>query len=197
MERAVIGQQPFPHAILDGAFDVAQIARAAADWPKDDWPGWVRYDGRAQDKRASDLQTPLPPSCAELLRLMSRVPVEWLFDAPDLVPDLGLYGAGLHESETGHGVSLHLDADRHARLALQRVLSGALYVHSRWESEWGGELELWHADRSAASVRIAPLPGRLVIFDARGAAYHRVASVKAPEGIRRQSLAMFWYGRVS
>lgn len=184
---------PFPHTIRDGLFPPDLLAEAAASWPGPEWSGWHAYDDGMQSKQVSDLTAFLPRPYACLLHRMARL------DTSDfglrLVPDLGLWGAGLHQSGPGPGVALHEDADHHPRLGLQRALSAVLYVHPRWEPEWGGELELWHADQSGPAVRIEPLPGRLVVFDVRGTAYHRVAPVTAWGDVRRMSIALFWYGQ--
>src|SRR5687767_13971046 len=96
----------------------------------------------------------------------------------DRIPDLGLWGAGLHEMPAGsEGLGWHSDAERHPHLGLGRARSGVLYLCG------DGDLEF----RDGAKV--APAPGRLVIFD--GAAAHRVGAVTQ----LRRSISLFWYDR--
>jgi hypothetical protein len=183
---------PFPHLCLDGHLPAGLLAEAGRVWPARDWPGWIDYDrSHGGPKRASGLITPIPSACGELLRLLALLPVGEWFGIPDLIPDLGLWGAGLHQLDSGARLPLHLDAERHGRLHLGRVLSAVLYVHPEWETSWGGDLELW-SETERVAVSIAPLPGRLVLFDARGAC-HAVAPITGPAP--RQSLTMFWYSQ--
>ena len=185
---------PFPHLVLDGFFPGDILAAANDAWPDDTWPGWVQYSGERGQKRASDLLTPLPAACGELLRRMTLMGVADVLDHAQAIPDLSLWGAGLHEMGPGGSLPLHLDADRHARLGLERVLSTTLYVHPRWDEGWGGEFELYASRDGYVQQAIQPAPGRFVAFDARGDHYHAVAPVACPTGHARRSLALFWYG---
>ncbi len=186
--------EPFPHLILEDStvHDNDLIASVNQYWPAQNWPGWMQYSETCHTKRASNVVSELPPVVGECLRRVALLPWgEWM-DQKGLVPDLGLWGAGLHEMRPGERVSCHLDADYHPRLGLERRLSVMLYVHSRWESDWGGELELW--DGTSPVVSIEPLSKRLVALDTRGPSYHSVAPVCCPTGLTRRSLCLFFYG---
>jgi hypothetical protein len=183
---------PFPHLVLADPLPAGLVREAGDCWPAPDWPGWVVYDTGQHRKRAGDLATPLPPPCGALLHALALLPVGEWFGLPGLVPDLGLYGGGLHEMGLGDRVGPHRDADRHARLGLERVLSVVVFVHREWRDEWGGALELLTPLR-CPRVRLRPTPGRLVAFDCRGA-YHRVTPVTCPPGHARHSLALWYYG---
>lgn len=173
--------------VHDNLFPSGLVRAANLTWPAADWKGWVRYDPSYECKRASDLMAPLPSPAGLLLARMAAVPVaEWFPSWPALVPDLSLWGAGLHEMPTGPGLARHLDADTHARLGLRRVLTAVLWVHDEWLPEWGGELQL------GAGLAIVPAPGRLAVF-ACGEEWHEVRPVCCPPGASRRSLALFWY----
>jgi hypothetical protein len=188
----MIRLHPFPHLVLDNWIGPAELAAINASWPGDIWSGWHKYKAPWHWKRASDLTTPLPGPAAAVLTHLADVDVR-AFGMHDLVADLGLYGAGLHEIGPGGRVGLHLDAEEHPRLHLRRSLSGLIYVHQRWEPEWGGALLLGQD----AQVRIEPVPGRLVLFDCRQEAWHAVEKVLCPAGRSRRALAMFWYAPAS
>lgn len=159
--------------VIDNAFSPCHVS-----WPK---TGWVEYG----NKQASDLATPIPVDCAKLLARMALLPVaQWLPSLPPIVPDMGLYGSGLHQMPPGSWLDWHLDSDTHGRLGLARVLSAVLWVHPRWDDDWGGELCL------ESGITVLPKPGRLAIFDCREA-WHSVAKITGPA--QRRSLAMFWW----
>lgn len=151
--------------VRDGFATPAEAAAAVAAWPA---AGWHVY---GPHKRATVPGTPLPGPIAALLHRMAALPF------PGLTPDLGLWGAGLHEMPAGAaGLGWHTDADRHPVIGFGRARSGVLYLCG------DGDLEF------ADGTRVPPAPGRLVLFD--GSAPHRVGPVAAA----RRSVSLFWYG---
>jgi hypothetical protein len=169
--------------VIDGLLTAAELRAAIAAWPAADWPGWVAYPG---GKRAADAASALPAALAALLARLAGLSLGALVGMPDAPADLSLYGGGCHELPPGAGLGEHRDADTHARLGLRRAWSAALYVHPAWEAGWGGELVLC----GRPNRTVAPLPGRLAVFDARNCR-HRVDAVAGP--VPRRSLAVFGY----
>jgi hypothetical protein len=150
--------------VRDGFASAAEVAAALAAWPAS---GWHAY---GDHKRASVPGAALPGPLASLIHRMAQFPL------PGLIPDLSLWGAGLHEMPTGStGLGWHTDAERHPALGLGRARSGVLYLCG------DGDLEF------RTGARVSPAPGRLVIFD--GSEPHRVGPVTAD----RRSVALFWY----
>lgn len=167
-------------SVIDGLFSNELLVAANSSWPHADWPGWVLNDPRQPGKRVSGLADPLPRACAVLLAQMALLP-----QGNGLIPDLGLWGAGLHEMPVGTSLDRHLDADVHGRLGLSRKLSAVLWIHDQWHREWGGELAF------DSGLIVQPMPGRMVLFDSQGE-WHCVNRITAPATLRL-SLAMFWY----
>lgn len=173
--------------ILDSLIPSNQLAAVRTAWPSPEWVGWHDYGETRGGKRASRPDATLPLACGVLLARLAALPVATLFpELPPLVPDLSLWGSGLHEMPAGPGLPRHLDADTHPRLGLARVLSAVLYVHDQWLSSWGGELAF------SSGVAVLPAPGRLVIFDCREES-HWVHPVQCSGDQTRKSLALFWY----
>lgn len=182
------------YVILDHFLDGNDLAHADAVWPAPDWPGWVgldRLDPAYADKRASNLETPLPPFLATLLARMAAADLGALVGLPGCVADLSLVGAGLFAYPPGGGLASHVDADTHRRLGLRRTWSAVLYAHPAWDAGWRGELVLEHPDGTGYRA-VACVPGRLVVFDSRERR-HRVEAVTCPEGVERRCLALFGY----
>lgn len=176
------------YLVIDGVLTPDELAAANESWPGSRWIGWVSYHGTGRgDKYASDLQTPLPLALSLLLARVAAMDVGALLGMRGAVPDLSLYGAGLHAVPAGGSLPAHLDADTHPRLGLARAWSACVYVHEEWGQGWGGELAL-HGERPAITP---PSPGRLVAFDA--SVRHEVLPVRCPPGRERRSLALFGY----
>jgi hypothetical protein len=185
-----MGLVPFTHAVIDGVGNPRLLEKLARQWPSKGWLGWVGYDPAIEGKMASDLSTPLPPQAGSLLALLASMDLGQLVLRLNTVADLSLHGGGLHEVLPGGHLGCHLDASHHPRLGLARAWSAVLWVHTRWEPEWGGELVLHDSGRQPV-VSIDPLPGRLAVFATTPTSWHSVNRVSGPQP--RRSLALFGY----
>src|SRR5262245_14722616 len=180
---------PFPHLICNDAFRADRVAEAAAAWPAPDWVGWVRYAGPEQRKRVCFRWEMMPPPCRLLLGELATLQVWEDLGLPPAVPDLSLWGGGLHDMRSGDFVGTHLDHDvPPARHGLARACSAVLFLGA-WERDWGGELELY------PGVAVEPRPGRLVAFASTDEAWHAVAPLRCPPDVVRMTLAVFWYAK--
>lgn len=175
-----LGEYPVP---------VELIRRASAEFPPWDWGGWeADYDSPLEKKRACAAADRIPPACWEALGRMALLPV-----GAGLVPDLSLWGGGLHAMTAGGFLGTHLDADVSPRLKLERRVNAVLFLDA-WEAHWGGEFQLWLQDRSGVLRSVAPDFGRLVVFGTGDHTPHGVAELTCPPGVVRRTLALFWYG---
>lgn len=168
----------FPEYLLEEAFET---------WPTEDWPHWFRYDDKGQRGKLTCHQTEhMSEACRRLLgRMALNRPA---FVGPDAIPDLSLYGGGMHHVPVGSYLDVHLDADRHSRYGMARVASSILFIGS-WQKEWGGRLRFWSYDAKQIESEVLPADGRLVTFASDDFAYHSVEECAAP----RRTLAIFWY----
>lgn len=153
--------------VIDGFADGPEVANALDAWPSAGWGGWYTYESGKRVSRA-DVQA-IPWRIANLLHRIAT-------HSPPFLPDLSLWGAGLHEFPVGGSLGWHKDAEREPRMGLKRERSAILYLCG------DGNLEF------RDGTQVAPVPGRLVVFD--GSNEHRVAAVSQP----RRLLSMFYYG---
>jgi hypothetical protein len=173
-----------------GLMPASLVRQAALAWPADDWPGWFRYDAADEKKRVCPDWKLTPEPCRDLL---SRMAVLNPFGDKNVIPDLSLYGAGMHSMASGEHLSLHLDADTHKLTGLRRRYSSVLFVGD-WMEEFGGRFRLWSPDRSQVIASVIPEAGVLCSFECTDEAFHDVELISAPDHVRRKGLAMFWYG---
>lgn len=179
------------HAVIDDAFDAALVRAAAKSWPAPDWPNWhAVYASEHQRKRACNRWEDMPEPCRRLLGEMLFLDVS---PFGTLVPDMGLWGGGMHDMGRGDEVGLHLDADAHRLTGLARRLNAILFLSPVWQ-EWGGQLELWNAQKTRPVARLSPVPGRLVLFACGDDTWHAVTPLTCPPDVRRMTLACWWYG---
>ncbi|MBX3249605.1 MAG: 2OG-Fe(II) oxygenase [Myxococcales bacterium] len=195
--------RPFPHVVVDGVLPLDVATRAAAAFPKADHPGFRRRDYLEQSARLGQLQrrafAGVDPFVRHLLNEVNGMVfielLERLTGARGLIGDPFFTGAGLHLTLPGGHLSLHADFDRDRARGLARRLSAVLFlVDPAWEEAWGGHLELWDESLERCEARIAPAPGRLVVFAHGDRYWHgHPEPLACPEGYARQSLAAYYY----
>jgi Rps23 Pro-64 3,4-dihydroxylase Tpa1-like proline 4-hydroxylase len=134
---------------------------------------------------ASDLLTYLTSAAAAAL-------AGWVTGIEGLQSDPALYGGGLHVTEPGGFLGIHLDSERHPNTGLVRRLNLIVYCTPGWQEGWGGELELWDRGISRCVQRIAPAFNRAVLLETGPHCYHgHPRPVTGP--LARKSVAVFYW----
>jgi len=191
--REYAAATPFPHVVIDNAFDDAELSAAVDQWPADD-AGWKTHQ---KGKRSFDQPTKAHPSIANLMRTgCNKRLILWLQSLTgigDLCGDDCLQGAGLHEVESGGQLGIHVDFNRSG--ALFRRVNAILYLNRGWIPQWGGELELRDKPRATTqTVSIEPIFNRLVLFEASEMSWHgHPQPLACPDDVRRKSVAFYFY----
>lgn len=180
------GLTPFRHWVIDNWCNPLKSERMA-DAMQHHWQ--VSYDNDVErGKRTSrDFITMLPELHEAFIQLRCPSNVKrWaeITGIESLQDDPQAHGAGLHCSVEGSFLQTHVDYEVHPVLAgKERRLNFILFMHDRWEKEWGGELLLCDSSGEAV-VEIEPQPGRLAVFECGPASFHGVRVIKHPEAIR-------------
>lgn len=166
------------------------LARACeVDWPDKNWRQWHFYGPwkKLASRSASDFPKSLEAASVEL----AKADVKQEFQL-DCFPDLGLYGAGLHEMRQGSELGRHLDSDHHPLHEWRREISGVLFLNSVWRADWGGDL-VFSTSQGNETGRVSPKFNRLVLFQCTDESFHAVEQVTCPIDTSRKTLAMFWW----
>lgn len=170
------GLAPFRHWIIDGWCD------PCGPLPPVDWEANYENDCERGKRTTRDVFALPADYRAVFARLGAAHTVdEWVerTNIPGLSFDGSLHGAGLHVTEPGGFLQVHVDYERHPyRPHMERRLSLIAFLHAEWRPEWGGELLLCDPTGRAA-VRLEPRPGRLVAFEGGPASYHGVRRTAA------------------
>ena len=189
---------PFPHVVIDNAFNPALVCRAAAEFPGPDpglWP--VNYSSLLEKKRTANDWSKMPASIVLLLNQMLAYPVHTLnliSASEPLIPDASLWGGGLHAMGRGDHLDLHEDSDHHAKLGLHRRLNAILFLNPTWNAAWNGCLEFWDREVTTCRVAIKPKANRLVFFVVDDGNIHGLPEpLQCPVHLQRMSLATFWF----
>lgn len=193
---------PFDHWIIDDFFARDLALRLSSEFL--DWESsrWFVYDTCLERKRALRDWGAFP---SETYRTFANFcsqgfcrSLQDLTGETELMPDMGLHGAGWHMQQQGDHLNLHVDYAIHPLLNMQRKYNLIVYLTPDWQDSWGGDLEFWshdsHAQAPAALVKkIQPRFNRAVIFDTSSWAWHGCPQpLRCPGDQYRRSLAMYY-----
>lgn len=194
--------RPYPHAVFD-SFLGEELAAALADrFPGPEHPGWMRRDYKEQSARLGQLQRTgfegVDFSIRHLLAELSSMAfldfLSELTGIAGLIPDAHFRGAGPQLTLPGGHLALHADFNRDRTRHLERRVTALYYLSRDWQSEWGGALELWDAERSRCEASYLPVLDRLVVMAHGDSYWHGHPSPLAcPEGRFRASVAAYYY----
>jgi Rps23 Pro-64 3,4-dihydroxylase Tpa1-like proline 4-hydroxylase len=191
--------QPFPHIVIDGLFDDADLDAVLDDFPPPDAMRWVRFDNPLEKKLGfSHEQSVVTERVRRFLDATNGFEMllflEQLSGIDGLIPDPYFGGGGLHQIEPGGFLKIHADFNVHPKLHLDRRLNMLTYLNKGWREEWGGHLELWDADMNACRVKIAPLFNRTVVFSTTDTSFHgHPHPLASPAGVTRKSVSLYYY----
>jgi hypothetical protein len=191
--------RPFRHLVFDDLLVLTAKEALVKAFPAPDWPGWDRGRGDSdpfQPKKltCADLDTIPDPLDRLLYELNSGPFLGWLekltgIDA--LLPDLHLFGGGLHSSGPGGKLLPHIDFHFGQNRLLHRRLNLLVYLNPSWSPENNGALELWDQKKDKIEREVYPELGRTVIFQTDADSMHGFS--KPLLGRFRNSVALYYY----
>ncbi len=190
---------PFPFIFLDDFLPADVLEGVLNDFPEPKRVDWSHHDdGFSKRKLAFSAPELLAPSIRDTLYFLNSRPVleflERLTGIDGLIPDPYFVGGGLHQTETGGKLGIHIDFNRHNKLKLDRRINLLLFLNKEWLECYGGALELWSHDMKACGVKIAPIFNRCVIFNTTESSHHgHPDPLTCPQDRTRKSLALYYY----
>lgn len=200
LRAAYESAKPYPHLVIDGLWDPDVLDRVVAEFPHKDARDWTSHATDHERKETSrgifDLapftQTFFTRLCSpEFLRLIGEIT-----GCPDLVADPLHYGGGLHESQRGGWLNLHVDWRKHPMMPLRRKLNMIIYLNRDWDPTWSGAIELWAPGAEAAGAKVDCIYNRTVVFPTTDESWHGFPTpISCPEDRSRKSLSMFYWDR--
>ena len=189
---------PFPHVVIDGLFDDADLDDVLRHFPSPAEMRWVSFDSKTEKKLGFHHEiSRIDPSVRRFLDAMNSFEMlqflERLTGIDGLIPDPYFGGGGLHQIEPGGFLKIHADFNWHPKLRLDRRLNMLIYLNREWREEYGGHLELWDRERGCVS-RILPLFNRTVIFSTSDHSLHgHPHPLNTPPGVTRKSVSLYYY----
>jgi len=201
------GNNPFDYWIVDDFLDynvAKDISQQFLNYEEEEWVG---CDGWIAKKKICNKWDRFPPlTYKTFFNLLSdefTERVSKMTGCEPLYPDIGLHGGGWHMHTQGGNLSVHLDYSIHPKMNLQRKINLILYLEEGYESEWGGDLELWshnpEKNKPGHCVKsIEAKFNRAVFFDTTQNSWHGVPSkLNCPPGKARKSFAVYYLTELS
>ncbi len=190
--------KPFPHIVFDNFFEPEILDRVLEEFPKPGAIRWQQFNTGQEIKLASAAETSFGPVTRLLMyHLNSMTFLEFLSDVtgiPNLIPDPGFEGGGLHQILPGGKLGVHADFNKHRTFGLDRRLNMLVYLNKDWREEYGGHLQLWDRDMTQCHAKVLPLFNRVMIFGTTDFSYHgHPDPLTCPEGMSRKSLALYYF----
>jgi Rps23 Pro-64 3,4-dihydroxylase Tpa1-like proline 4-hydroxylase len=186
---------PWPHLVTKGLFPLDLLAAAESEALQQipDLP--IKRTARIVKRESPE---PSGPAITGILDALSGGNfVSFLKDLTGiegLMADTTYAWAGLHVLPSGGYQALHRDFRAHPVTGHYHRVNVITYLNTTWKEEYGGELELWRADKSSAARRVAPMAGTTVIFETTATAYHAVPDpIRCPADMARVSLAVDYF----
>jgi hypothetical protein len=119
--------------------------------------------------------------------------MSYISGIPNLVADPLLVGGGIHETNHGGHLDVHVDFNINEGTGLFRRLNILVYFNVGWQEADGGVLDLWDADVRRCVGRFMPLFNRAAGFATSATSWHGVTPVTCPPDRLRRSFAAYYY----
>ena len=189
--------QPYHHICIDNFLPMEIVERVREELAS--LPEAERGFDAAEEKLKSQYSPDrLPDYTRHLFQAFnSRAFLQFLEEMTGidgLIPDPYFIGAGIHKTLSGGYLNIHADFNVHKQMRVERRLNVLIYLNPPWREEWGGSFEIWDQDMTRQVASFAPTENRMVCFSTASDTFHgNPEPVNHPEGLPRQSIALYYY----
>jgi 2-oxoglutarate-Fe(II)-dependent oxygenase superfamily protein len=190
---------PFPHIVIDGLFDDAELDAVLRDFPSPEQTRWMPFDNPHEKKlgffyASSAVSDRIRRFLDAMNGFEMLLFLEALTGIEGLIPDPYFGGGGLHQIEPGGFLKVHADFNVHPKLKLDRRVNMLIYLNKDWPEEYGGHLELWDTALRGPRQRILPTFNRTVVFSTTDTSFHgHPHPLTSPPGVTRKSVSLYYY----
>ena len=116
-----------------------------------------------------------------------------LMNIPHLISDVHLTGGGIHETNSGGRLDVHVDFNYIESKKWYRRLNILIYFNKDWKEEHGGYLDIWDKDVKNCYAAFAPIFNRACGFATSEISFHGVTPLTCPRDVMRKSFATYYY----
>ncbi len=200
LKEQVKKAEPFPHFWSDNFLDDVFANEIFASFPSFHEAQKIGKEFKTvneQKKVQVTDSTKFPPPIAKLNQLLASPEflelMSDLMGIPHLLADPGLDGGGIHETNSGGHLDVHIDFNLHEKTQWHRRLNILIYFNKDWKEEYGGYFDIWDKDVKKCYGAFAPLFNRVFVFETSNISFHGVRPLTCPPDIMRKSFAAYYY----
>lgn len=188
---------PFHHIAIDDFFPVEVLERVRQEvldmGAKD-----PEFASENEKLKTSFNPDRMPEYSKSVFRFLSSRPfiqfLENMTGIKGLIPDPYFLGGGVHRTNTGGYLDIHVDFNHHSIMNLERRMNLLIYLNPDWKEEYGGSFEVWTDNMSEKVAGFAPVMGRMCAFSTGHNTMHgNPEAVNHPNGDPRLSIALYYY----
>jgi Rps23 Pro-64 3,4-dihydroxylase Tpa1-like proline 4-hydroxylase len=202
LRRRFASAKPVPHVVIDDFLDdhaAEQILEDLPDFETALAQGVTFKTVNERKKIQITDATKFGPDVQQLNRLLASpkfvADLAFITDNPGLLADEQLVGGGIHITGPGGRLDVHVDFNYIEDRKLHRRLNLLLYLNKPWESDWGGQFQLWDKQVKRCEATFDPIFNRCVIFETNNISFHGVVPVSTYAQLPRRSFATYYYTR--
>lgn len=190
----------FPHFFLDNFLE-----ETFANAVHDSFPSYSEAEKLGRTFKAVNEKKKIqisdsnkfPPAILKLHKLLAEKEfvemVSEVMGIKNLIADPTMLGGGIHETNSGGHLDVHVDFNYNEELDLHRRVNILIYFNKDWPEEYGGILDLWDRNVRNCIGRYAPIFNRAVGFTTNEISWHGVTPLTCPEDRLRKSFAVYYY----
>lgn len=204
LKKSLSTNPPFPHFCIDNFLKEEFAEEVYQSFPSYQEAQQLGYEFSAvNEKRKVQITdaSKFPPAIKKLNDLLaSREFVKmWseLTGIPNLFADADLVGGGIHETNTGGHLDVHIDFNYVESKKVHRRLNILIYFNKDWKEEYGGYLDIWDKDVSKRYGYFEPKFNRACGFVTSDVSFHGVTPITCPPEVTRKSFATYYYTKDS
>lgn len=138
-----------------------------------------------------------PPAIYELYQVLTDDKfvsmVSNLFGIENLIADPSMLGGGIHETNSGGHLDVHVDFNYNKKLNLHRRINLIIYFNHDWHISYGGNIDLWDVEVKNCIDSYAPIFNRVIGFETNDVSWHGVTTLSCPPDRTRKSFAIYYY----
>jgi hypothetical protein len=200
LKKQVNKAQGFPHFCLDNFLKLDFAEEVYRDFPSYSDAQKVGREFKAVNEKKKIQITDaslFPPAIKKLNDLLADEQfvsmIREVFDIETLEADPDLAGGGIHQTDSGGRLDVHIDFNFAEDKQLHRRINLLLYFNKDWHESYGGYLDLWDKDVKKRVGYFEPKFNRLCGFETSNISFHGVTPLNCPKGIVRRSFATYYY----
>lgn len=190
----------FPHFYLDNFLEEAFANEVHQSFPSySDAEKLGKGFNAVNEKKKIQIadSKKFPPAIYKLHELLASKEfvdkVSELMGIKDLIADPTMMGGGIHETNSGGHLDVHVDFNYHEELGLHRRVNLLVYFNKDWPEEFGGYLDLWDKEVKNCLGSYAPIFNRVAGFETNEISWHGVTPITCPTDRLRKSFAVYYY----